>query len=209
MWGICFFERGRRIARLSLHKKMIFFPPVCPSVHLETSTATYFCGNIREYVIPSSYHHTNNKQHQQHQQQQQKQQKQQHQASKLRSLTVVNRSNSNNVNCYDNKLEDPQSKTLFLRPRQKFASQANQATNSMGRDKQYFSGAKVPLLEFSTSKAMCYVTASRVMFVKTGICFQTNLFDYSVVEFTTSVSSKSKRRVVDIVISDTDAVFQF
>jgi hypothetical protein len=105
-------------------------------------------------------------------------------------------------------LEDPQIKTLFTAGK-KFASQANQATNSMGRDKQYFSGAKVPLLEFSTSEGMCYVTASRIMFVKTGIFFQTNLFDYSVVEFTTSVSSKSKRRVVDIVISDTDAVFQF
>jgi hypothetical protein len=55
---------------------------------------------------------------------------------------------------------------------------------------------------------MCYVTATRILFVKTGIFCQANLFDYSVVEFTTSVCLKSKRRVVDIVLGDTDAVFQ-
>jgi hypothetical protein len=105
-------------------------------------------------------------------------------------------------------LEDARVKTLFSAGK-KFATQALQATNSMGRDKQGFSVAKVPLLEFSTSEGMCYVTASRILFVKTGIFFQTNLFDYSVVEFTTSVSTKSKHRVVDIVLSDADAVFQF
>lgn len=104
-------------------------------------------------------------------------------------------------------LEDPQIKTLCMAGK-KFAS-LPQATNSMGRDRQYFAGAKVPLLEFSTSEGMCYVTASRILFVKTGIFCHANLFDYSVVEFTTSVCLKSKRRVVDIVLGDSDAVFQF
>jgi hypothetical protein len=105
-------------------------------------------------------------------------------------------------------LEDPQIKTLFTAGN-KFATMASEATNSKGRDRQYYAGAKVPLLEFSTSEGMCYVTASRILFVKTGIFFQTNLFDFSVVEFTTSLSSKTNRRMVDIVLSDADAVFQF
>jgi hypothetical protein len=49
--------------------------------------------------------------------------------------------------------EDPQIKTLFAAG-QKFAIPAKQATNSMGRDKQYFSGAKVPLLKLSTSEGV-------------------------------------------------------
>ena len=107
------------------------------------------------------------------------------------------------------RLEDPQIKTLLMAG-QKFASQSAQATNSMGRDKQYVGvGAKVPLLEVSTSEGMCYVTASRILFVKTGIFCHANLFDYSVVEFTTSICQKSQRRVVDIVLDDADAVFQF
>jgi hypothetical protein len=165
MWGICFFERGRRIARLSLHNDL-FRLSVLPC----TSKHPLQLAVISENVIPSykQQQNINNK-------------KQQHQARELRSLTVVNRSNSNNANCYDNWRIHRSRRSL---QQAKVCQSGKPSHQFHGTRQAVLFGAKVPLLEFSTSKGTCYVTASRIMFVETGIFFQTNLFDYSVVEFT-------------------------